>query len=181
MSPWFQLTSGLKIHTITKMKVKRVKGAKKIINFYKNSFGIFEPYQVLSKCLFWSLVFPSFVVCSDIFSLKYLWKCDPRACHVFDECLRRNMLTNTKLMSTMLAFTLGSHLQSNTIDWLSNLSSHVTSWRSTWHCLCSSVCFFNTLIRRLNALILRLPQPHRGSNQDRYLGQCSLGICSMHR
>ncbi|XP_031566349.1 rRNA-processing protein UTP23 homolog isoform X2 [Actinia tenebrosa] len=34
------------------MKVKRVKGAKKIINFYKNSFGIFEPYQVLIDLTF---------------------------------------------------------------------------------------------------------------------------------
>ncbi|KAK3746608.1 hypothetical protein QZH41_014515 [Actinostola sp. cb2023] len=34
------------------MKVKRFKGAKKIINFYKNSFGIFEPYQVLIDLTF---------------------------------------------------------------------------------------------------------------------------------
>ncbi|XP_020904132.1 rRNA-processing protein UTP23 homolog [Exaiptasia diaphana] len=34
------------------MKVKRVKGAKKMINFYKNSFGIFEPFQVLIDVTF---------------------------------------------------------------------------------------------------------------------------------
>ncbi|EDO34484.1 predicted protein, partial [Nematostella vectensis] len=34
------------------MKVKRVKGAKKILNFYKHSFGIFEPYQVLVDLTF---------------------------------------------------------------------------------------------------------------------------------
>lgn len=32
-----------------KMKVKRVKHARKYLTLFKNSFGIFEPYQILSK------------------------------------------------------------------------------------------------------------------------------------
>lgn len=64
-----QSAGSLKRHN---MKIKRVKGAKKIINFYKNSFGIFEPYQVLSKFIYFSLVYSSFVLCNCYFQLEML-------------------------------------------------------------------------------------------------------------
>ena len=34
------------------MKVKRQKTVKKYINLFKNSFGIFEPYQILGEYIF---------------------------------------------------------------------------------------------------------------------------------
>ena len=43
-------TTGQRI--ISNMKVKRVKHARKYLTFFKNSFGIFEPYQVLGKQIY---------------------------------------------------------------------------------------------------------------------------------
>ena len=41
-------TTGQKCQRLSrKMRVKRLKTARKYLGFYKNSFGIFEPYQVL--------------------------------------------------------------------------------------------------------------------------------------
>ena len=34
------------------MKVKRVKQARKYLTLFKNSFGIFEPYQILGKQIY---------------------------------------------------------------------------------------------------------------------------------
>ena len=43
-------TTGQRI--ISNMKVKRVKHARKYLTLFKNSFGIFEPYQILGKQIF---------------------------------------------------------------------------------------------------------------------------------
>ena len=37
---------------ISNMKVKRVKHARKYLTLFKNSFGIFEPYQILGKQIY---------------------------------------------------------------------------------------------------------------------------------